>query len=88
MKCPGGFATATLEEGQFDLVELHHGQPVVLRNVSGLRCRQCGYELISADSLRRIQLALAGGSAHRDDSRRCLRSCRRPQRRAVAGRAT
>jgi YgiT-type zinc finger domain-containing protein len=61
MKCPECLATDSFEEVLSDWAELHQCQPVVLRNVPVRRCCQCGYKLISADRMGRIEQALASG---------------------------
>lgn len=62
MKCPECLGTS-FEEGQFDFADLLQGRPVVLPNVPGDRCRQCGYLIITAAIAERIEQALDASSA-------------------------
>ena len=64
MRCPE-CRGRRLEQGLYDFAQLFRQQPVMLRNVPGHRCVQCGYLLLSSDVLQRIETALLDWSTGR-----------------------
>lgn len=59
MKCPECRGDA-FTKGLFELADIFKDEPIVIRNVPGSCCEQCGYMLISADVAKRVSQALAG----------------------------
>lgn len=60
MICPRCQGTA-FDEGGFEAVEMFHDHPVVLRNVRGQRCQQCGELILGPETLQRISEVLLRG---------------------------
>jgi hypothetical protein len=46
------------ESGKYTMAQVFYDQPIVLYNVPAKRCRQCGFDVISAETSRRIEKAL------------------------------
>lgn len=42
-------------QGQFDVAQMFHMDPILVRNVPAQRCDQCGYLIISAEVGRQIE---------------------------------
>lgn len=61
MICPD-CKSDVFERGRFDIAQTMYGRPVLLLDVTGRRCVQCGYILLSASMLRKIQKQVARGS--------------------------
>jgi len=58
MICPYCTGT-TFTEGDYDLAQVVNLQPVLIRNVHGYRCDQCGYIQVSRDEMKRVEERLA-----------------------------
>lgn len=61
MRCPECRGTV-FDEGQFQMAFMHRHRPAVVSNVPAHRCRQCGYDLISPETARRLEQALASSA--------------------------
>ena len=57
MRCPD-CRGRNFEPGKYTIAQVFHDQPIVLYNVPAKRCRQCGFDVISAETGRRIEKAL------------------------------
>lgn len=57
MKCPECFGTS-FERGHFDVAQVVERQPVLIRNVPGSACSQCGYLVVSARQAKAIERTL------------------------------
>lgn len=62
MKCPYCLGTS-FQRGRFDLAQVVSMQPVLIRNVPGSRCRQCGYIQVSAGTMKKIEEMVAAGQS-------------------------
>jgi len=60
MKCSYCLGTS-FAKGRYDLAQVIKLQPVLIRNVPGSRCRQCGYIQVSAATMKKIETLLASG---------------------------
>lgn len=60
MKCTYCLGTS-FQRGRFDLAQVVSMQPVLIRNVPGFRCRQCGYLQVSAGTMKKIEEMVAAG---------------------------
>ena len=57
MRCPD-CRGRIFEPGKYTMAQVFHDQPIVLYNVPAKRCQQCGFDVISAETGRRIEKAL------------------------------
>jgi hypothetical protein len=60
MQCPYCLGTS-FQRGRFDLAQVVSLQPVLIRNVPGSRCRQCGYIQVNADTMKKIEEMVSAG---------------------------
>lgn len=63
MKCPDCEGDR-FENGLFSVGDIFKGDPIVIRNVAGSKCVQCGYLLIPATVAKEISKVLAEGSSN------------------------
>ncbi len=54
MKCPYCLGTS-LTEGKFDLAQVVDLQPVLIRNVPGSKCDQCGHVRVTPRTMKAIE---------------------------------
>ena len=62
MICPE-CRSETLAPGTTELALLRDGAPVVVRNVPGFKCRQCGYFEVAGDTAKRLDALLDEGAS-------------------------
>ena len=60
MRCPE-CRGESFEEGRFDVAQLFEHQPVLVKNVFAQKCVQCGYLILTAKELGRIEDLLVHG---------------------------
>jgi len=60
MTCPYCLGTA-FQRGKYDLAQVVDMQPVLVRNVSAHRCKQCGYLQVTAATMKKVEQRLAIG---------------------------
>ena len=60
MKCPYCLGTS-FQRGRYDIAQVVKLQPILIRNVSAHRCKQCGYLRVSAATMKKIEKLVDAG---------------------------
>ncbi len=62
MKCPECFGDSFVR-GRYDLAQMADGHPIMFRNTPARKCKQCGYLVVSAKTLRSIDAAIVAAQS-------------------------
>ena len=64
MRCPDCMSES-FSSGLYDIGDIFNDEPIVIRNVAGAKCDQCGFLLLPASIAKEISKALALGLSSR-----------------------
>ncbi len=62
LKCPECMAES-FDLGMFEIGDIFNEEPIVVRNVAGAKCSQCGFLLLPASVAKEISKVLALGNS-------------------------